>query len=81
MRRNSHSAKRLSITLPQETVQLLDSVAGKNRRSFFINLLLRRCLSKRKLAKFRKQLAKEYRENADFDLEMANEWLPFEDEA
>ncbi|MSO57356.1 MAG: hypothetical protein EXQ55_10640 [Acidobacteria bacterium] len=73
--------KRLNITLPQQTVRLMDRVAGKGRRSSLIDRAVRRFVKEETRANLRKQLAKSYQANASFDLQLAEEWFPVEQEA
>lgn len=73
--------KRLNITLPEQTVRLMDRVAGKGRRSSLIDRAVRRYVKEETQANLRKQLAESYRENAPFDLQLAEEWFPAEQEA
>lgn len=73
--------KRLNITLPEQTVRLMDRVASKGRRSSLIDRAVRCYLQEETRANLRKQLAESYRANAAFDLELAEEWLPLDEEA
>ena len=72
--------KRLNITLPERTVQLMDRVAGKGRRSSLIDRAVRRYLEEETRGNIRKQLAESYRANAASDLKLAEEWFPLEQE-
>ena len=73
--------KRLNITLPERTVQLMDRAAGKGRRSALIDRAVRRYIEEETRGNIRKQLAESYRTHAKFDLELAKEWFPVEQEA
>ena len=73
--------KRLNITLPEQTVRLMDRVAGKGRRSSLIAHAVRRYVKEGARANLRKKLAESYKANATFDLELAEEWFPLEEEA
>ncbi len=73
--------KRLNITLPEQTVRLMDRVAGKGRRSSLIDHSVRKYVKDATRASLRKQLAQSYEANAEFDLELAREWYPLEEEA
>ena len=81
MQRGRDMNKRLNITLPQQTVRLMDRVAGKGRRSSLIDRAVRRFVKEETRANLRKQLAKSYQANASFDLQLAEEWFPVEQEA
>lgn len=73
--------KRLNITLPEETVRLMDRVAGKGGRSSLIDRAVRRCVKEETRANLRKQLTESYHAHAAFDLQLAEEWFPLEEEA
>jgi len=73
--------KRLNITLPEQTVRLMDRVAGKGRRSSLIDRAVRRYVKEETRANLRKQLAESYRANAVFDLQLAEDWFPVKEEA
>ncbi|MBI1875475.1 MAG: hypothetical protein HYZ58_00755 [Acidobacteria bacterium] len=72
--------KRLNITLPERTVALMDRVAGKGRRSRLIDRAVRRYLETETRANVRAQLIESYRMNGEFDLKLAEEWFPLEEE-
>jgi len=73
--------KRLNITLPEQTVRLIDRVAGKGRRRNLIDRAIRRYVKEETRANLRKQLAESYQANAATDLQLAEEWFPLEEEA
>jgi CopG family transcriptional regulator/antitoxin EndoAI len=73
--------KRLNITLPEQTVRLMDRVAGKGRRSSLIDRAVRRYVKEETRANLRKQLAESYQANAVFDLQLAEDWFPVKEEA
>ena len=73
--------KRLNITLPDQTVRLMDRVAGKGRRSSLIDHAVRRYVKEETRASLRKKLTDSYKANAAFDLQLAEEWFPMEEEA
>jgi len=73
--------KRLNITLPVETVRLMDRVAGKGRRSSLINHAVWRYLKEETRVNLRKQLAESYKLNAEIDMQMAEDWFPLEEQA
>lgn len=81
MARGHDVNRRLNITLPEQTVRLMDRVAGKGRRSSLIDHAVRRYLKEGTKANLRKQLAKSYQANAAVDLQLAEEWFPLEEEA
>jgi len=73
--------KRLNITLPEETVRLMDRVAGRGRRSSLIDRAVRRYVKEETRANVRKQLAASYKANAELDLQLAADWFPLEEQA
>ena len=73
--------KRLNITLPEETVRLMDRVAGKGRRSSLIDRAVRRYVKEESRANLRKQLAASYKANAADDLKLAEDWFPVDEQA
>lgn len=73
--------KRLNITLPEQTVRLMDRVAGKGQRSSLIDRAVRRYVKEETRANLRKQLAEGYEANAAEDLQLAEDWFPLEEQA
>ena len=73
--------KRLNITLPEETVRLMDRVAGRGRRSSLFDRAVRRYVKEETRANVRKQLAASYKANAELDLQLADDWFPLEEQA
>ena len=71
--------KRINITLPPETVELLDRVAPENR-SEFINQAVRVHSQRLLSARVRQQLKQAYLERAQEDLARSQEWEPLERE-
>lgn len=73
--------QRINITLPQETVSLIDRVTQKGNRSDFIDQAIKfyvKAVGQTRL----KQLLKEGAiKHAERDLEMAEEWFSLEEEA
>ena len=73
--------KRLNISLPEDTVRLMDRVAGKGRRSSLIDRAVRRYVKEESRANLRKQLAASYKANVAEDLKLAEDWFPLEEQA
>ena len=71
-------ARRLNISLPERTVELIDRVAGKGRRSALINRAVVRYVQEESRAVIREQLAAGARDRADRDLHLVEEWFPIE---
>jgi metal-responsive CopG/Arc/MetJ family transcriptional regulator len=72
--------RRMNISLPVETLRLLERAVEKGHRSRLIDLAIRRYLSSAGRASLRKQLAAGYRRSADRSLSIAAEWFPLEEE-
>lgn len=73
--------KRLNITLPEQTVRLMDRVAGKGQRSSLIDRAVRRYVKEETRANLRRQLTASYHAHTAIDLQLAEEWFPLEEEA
>lgn len=73
--------KRINITLPEETIRLLDEVTAKGERSRFIDRAIRRYVEDSAKANLRRQLKEGYERHADRDLETAEAWLALDEEA
>jgi CopG family transcriptional regulator/antitoxin EndoAI len=73
--------KRLNITLPEQTVRLMDRVAGRGRRSSLIDRAVLRYVREETRANLRRQLAASYKANAEADLKLAEDWFPMEEQA
>jgi CopG family transcriptional regulator/antitoxin EndoAI len=73
--------RRLNITLPEETVRLLDRVAKSGDRSRLIDQAVREFLGRKQRASLRKQLEEGARRRAKRDLALSEEWTPLEEEA
>ena len=71
-------ARRLNITLPERTVELIDRVAGKGRRSALIDRAVVRYVQEESRAVIREQLAAGARDRAERDLHLVEEWFPIE---
>ncbi len=72
--------KRLNITLPAETVDLVDQIVKKGDRSRFIDEAIKRYLNEVDKENLREQLKEGYIAWAEQDLETATEWSPLEEE-
>lgn len=72
---------RLNVTLPEETVRLIDHVSGKGNRSRFIDHAVRHYagrLGKRRLSSLLREGAER---RAERDLRLAHDWFPLEEAA
>lgn len=72
--------KRLNITLPETTVAMLESVAGKGERSSFIDAAIREHIKSVKQRNLREQLKEGAIARSKRDAELATEWFDVEDE-
>jgi CopG family transcriptional regulator / antitoxin EndoAI len=73
--------RRINITLPEETVQLIDRVSDKGDRSRLINEAVRRYVTYARRATLRKRLKKGALRRAERDLRLAEESFFLEEEA
>jgi len=72
--------KRIDVTLPEETVRLIDRVARKGDRSRLINEAVKHYLDGIGRANLRKKLKKGAIARARRDLRLTAEWFPLEEE-
>lgn len=72
--------RRLNITLPDETVRLIDRVAKKGSRSRLISDAVRRYVRELGRAKLRRRLKEGARRRAVRDRELAQDWFALEDQ-
>jgi len=73
--------RRISITLPDETLRLLDRVVKKGDRSRLIAEAVRSYVHGVGKAGLRKQLKEGYQRNAKRSRRIAEEWFPLDEEA
>lgn len=71
--------KRLNITLPQETVRLMDRIAGKGQRSRLIDQAVHHYVEQESRNTLRKRLQEGARARAERDLQLAAEWFAIDD--
>jgi CopG family transcriptional regulator/antitoxin EndoAI len=74
-------ARRLNISLPDETVRLLDRVAPKGERSHVIAEAVTRYVAEVGRANLRKRMKDRAVKRAELDLRIAEEWFPIDEEA
>lgn len=72
--------QRINVTLPEETVRLLDRVSEKGDRSGLIDRAVRQYVLRRGRANLRRQLKEGYQRRSMNDLRIAEEWFPVEHE-
>ena len=66
--------RRINITLPEETIRLIERVAKKGDRSFLISEAVHRYVASVGKTRLRRLLKEGARRNADRDLKLAEEW-------
>jgi CopG family transcriptional regulator / antitoxin EndoAI len=71
---------RINITLPEETIAMLDTVAGKGRRSAFIDTAIRKQVRDIRKNSLRERLKAGAIARGDRDLAMADDWFSIEEE-
>ena len=72
--------QRINVSLPEETLWLLDSVAPKGDRSRLIDRAIRFYIDAKSRAALKKQVQEGARRRAERDLSLAGEWFPLEEE-
>ena len=71
--------RRLNISLPDETVRLIDRVAKRGNRSRLISDAVRRYVQELGRANLRRRLKQGAKRRADRDLAIAEEWFALEE--
>lgn len=72
---------RVNVTLPKETVRLIDRVARKGNRSRFIDQAVRHYVEQVGKTSLRRLLKEGAARRAERDLRLAHEWFGVEEEA
>lgn len=73
--------RRLNITLPEETLQLIDRVTAKGDRSNFIDTAVKHYVEKVGKENLCKQIKEGAIRRAERDLQVASEWFAVDEEA
>jgi len=73
--------RRINITLPEETIRLIDRVAERGDRSQFINKAVKHLLEESSREHLKKRLKEGALRRAKRDLLLAEEWFPLDEEA
>ena len=73
--------RRINITLPEETVELIDRVSEPGDRSRLINQAVRRYIQEVGRTELRRRLREGYRKGSEGDRELAEEWFFVDEEA
>ena len=72
--------KRVNITLPDETIRLIEGVTDKGERSRFLDMAVRFYVHRKGKTNLRKLLREGATKQAPRDLALANEWFFVEEE-
>jgi CopG family transcriptional regulator/antitoxin EndoAI len=73
-------SRRLNISLPDETVRLLDRVAAKGERSQVIAEAVTKYVVEVGKARIRKRMKERAIKRADLDLQIVEEWFPIDED-
>jgi CopG family transcriptional regulator/antitoxin EndoAI len=74
------ASTKISITLPQDTLHLIDRVAEKKDRSRFIDAAVKYYVEAMGRMNIRKQIKEGSIRRAERDIEMAEEWFSIDEE-
>lgn len=80
-RNDATTYQRINVSLPEDTVRLLDRVTKKGDRSRFIDALVKHYVKTERRRKLEEDLAQGYARWAARDRLLAEEWLPLDEEA
>ncbi len=72
--------KRINIVLPESTVMLLETVAGKGERSSFIDNAIKAHIKQTKQQNLRERLKEGAIARSERDANLAGEWFEIEEE-
>ena len=72
--------QRINVSLPEETLRLLDRVAGKGDRSRLIDEAVRYYIDDKGRSALKKRLKEGAIRRAPRDLQLTEEWFPLEEE-
>ena len=72
--------RRLNITLPEQTIQLIDQLTLKGDRSSFINEAVKYYIAHKSRANLKQQLKEGAINRAQRDLGLVKEWFQLEEE-
>jgi len=73
--------QRINVSLPEETLRLLDRVTGKGDRSRFIDEAVRYYIDEKGRSEIKKRLKEGAIRRAARDLQLTEEWFPLDEEA
>ena len=72
--------RRINISLPEETVELLEEACEPGERSALIDRALRSYFDDQRRARLRHDLAEGYRRARELNRALAQQWRPLEDQ-
>ena len=72
--------QRINVSLPEESLRLLDRVTDKGDRSRFIDQAVRYYIDQKGLRELKKRLQEGAIRRAERDLQLTEEWFPLEEE-
>jgi CopG family transcriptional regulator/antitoxin EndoAI len=73
--------RRVNITLPEETIRLIDRAAARGDRSRFIDRAVKHFVHQMRRAQLKKRLKEGAVRRAERDLLLAEDWVVFDEEA
>ncbi len=73
--------RRINVTLPEETLKLIDRVSPRGQRSRFIHVAVRRYVLDLRRKHLRKRLKQGYLRASLDDRRLAEEWFRLDEEA
>ena len=77
---NSTAYQRVDVTLPKETVRLLEKIAKKGDRSRLVDQAIRFFVKEMSGANLKKQIKEGAMVNGSRDLNLVEEWFSIDDE-
>ena len=73
--------RRINVTLPEETVRLMDRLSERGYRSKLINEAVRHYIKQSGRANLKRRLRKGYVRTAERDLRVSEDWFSIDEEA
>ena len=73
--------KRINVTLPEETIDLMDRILAKGDRSEFIREAVEEYVKRQGRANLRKRMKEGAEDEAELDLQVAEEWFDLDEGA
>ena len=73
--------RRINISLPEETVRLMDRVSSRGDRSRLINEAVRQYVASRRRANLKKRLREGALRRTERDLRLSTDWFLLDEEA